>query len=149
MRNKHSNSGFTIIELMIVVAIVGILASIALPSYNDYIRRGQLAEAFNHLSVYQAKMEQYYQDNRNYGSGTACASDSAASSWNTFSPGGYFTYACSTTNKTQGYTITATGAGGQVTGYDYTIDQDGNRKTTTFKGSTVTASCWLSRGTSC
>ncbi len=60
-------AGFTLIEVMIVVAIIAILASIALPSYNDYVRRGQIQEAFGYLSDSRVKMEQYFQDNRNYG----------------------------------------------------------------------------------
>jgi type IV pilus assembly protein PilE len=141
---------------MITVAIVGILAAVAMPSYNNYIRRGQQPEAFNTLSDYRTKMELYYQDNRNYGSAAAkCADATTASSWNTFpNTIKYFKFTCAADTASgdstqQSYTITATGVTGQVTGDVYTIDQGGNRATTNFKGSAVTASCWLTTSTSC
>ena len=149
-------NGFTLIEVMIVVAIIGILAAIALPAYNDYIRRGQVQEAFGFLSDYRAKLEQYYQDNRNYGSSTACAPDATANTWNNFAPSSakYFTFACTTNTAAgdttqQSYTLTATGSGGAAVGYDYTINQNGDRATTKFKGSTVTATCWLTKASTC
>lgn len=52
--------GFTLIEVMIVVAIVGILAAIAVPSYNEYIRRSHRAEAKNFLMAIAQRMEQNY-----------------------------------------------------------------------------------------
>jgi len=141
--------GFTLLEVMITVAVIGILAAVALPSYNDYIRRGQQVEAFNALSDFRAKMEQYYQDNRNYGSGT-CASDATASSWNGFTATEYFTFACSSPDNTwQTFHIAATGRSGQVNGDVYAIDQNGNRTTTHFKGAAVSASCWLTRSSAC
>lgn len=148
---RRKASGFTLIEVMIVVAIIAILAGVAYPSYTDYVRRGRIQEAFSQLSLYRAKMEQYYQDNRNYGTATGCASDTSASSWNTFSPtppSNVFTYACRSDSPYQTYTITATGQGA-VLGNDYTIDNEGLRKTTKFKGSTSTESCWLSSGSAC
>ncbi len=154
-RRHRAYDGFTLIEVMIVVAIVAILAAVALPAYNDYIRRGQIPEAFNSLSDYRTKMEQYYQDNRNYGSAAACASNATANAWNTFPTSlKYFTYTCATNTAAgdatqQSYTITATGSGGQAVGHVYTVDQNGNRTTTKFKGSAVTAACWLTSSTSC
>ena len=148
------SQGFTLIELMITVAIVGILAAVALPSYSDYIRRGQIQEAFGALSDYRAKMEQYYQDNRNYGSAAACASDPTASTWSGLPPTEYFSFSC-ITNTTggdtlqQSYTLTATGRAGRAINHIYTINQSGDRRTTEFKGVVVTAQCWLSRNSTC
>ena len=143
-------AAFTLIEVMIVVAIIGILAAIGLPAYNDYVRRGQLPAAFNALSDHRAKMEQYYQDNRNYGSAAACANDATANSWNTFPKTvENFTITCATTNSQQGYTLTATGARGNVVGHVYTINQAGTRATTKFKGSDVNVNCWLTKSSTC
>ncbi|KLN54680.1 type IV pilin protein [Variovorax paradoxus] len=149
---QRGSSGFTLIEVMIVVAIIAILASIAVPSYNDYVRRGQLPEAFNRLSDYRSKMEQYYQDNRNYGTAAnKCASDAAAASWNTFPVDGtHFSFSCVASGATfQAYTITATGISGSVTGHVYTINETGVRGTTKFKGATVATTCWLTKSTTC
>ena len=64
--NVWRNDGFTLIEVMITVAIIGILAAVALPSYRDYILRGQVVDATNGLAVMQANMERHFQDNRTY-----------------------------------------------------------------------------------
>ncbi|WP_070063280.1 type IV pilin protein [Variovorax boronicumulans] len=151
---RRSLQGFTLIELMIVVAVIGILAAIALPSYNDYVRRGQLPEAFNALSEYRVKMEQYYQDNRKYGT-AACADAASANSWNTFpTTVKYFTFTCALDTATgdttkQSYTITATGASGKATGHVYTINERGDRQTTKFKNTTVDQACWLTSASAC
>jgi len=137
--------GFTLIELMVVVAIIAILASLALPAYNDYIRRGQLQEAFVHLADYRVKMEQYFQDNKNYGA--TCGTGAAYANWNTFAPMNtkYFTFACATANSGQTFVVTATGNGGLTTGFDYTIDELGTKRTTNFKGSSVNTLGWCTR----
>ena len=59
---KLHSAGFTLIEVMIVVAIVAILAGIALPSYLDYVRRGQIQEGTTALADGRVKMEQFFQD---------------------------------------------------------------------------------------
>ena len=87
---KQSN-GFTLIELMITIAIIAILASIALPSYNSYVARSKIAEATSELSQWRNAAERYYQDNRNY---TDVCDDTG--------PVGakYFTYSCVSTAQT-------------------------------------------------
>jgi type IV pilus assembly protein PilE len=149
---RSRGRGFTLIEVMIVVAIVGILAAIALPSYNDYIRRGQIQEAFGFLSDFRAKMEQYYQDNRNYGSASECASDPTAGSLKGFTPPNakYFKFECVIGGAQQTYVIRARGISGQAKGHIYTIDQAGARETEQFKGAAVVpGGCWMTRAANC
>lgn len=63
---RRRKTGFTLIELMIVVAILGILMSIAVPAYNEYIRRGHRATAQQFLLDIAQRQEQYLLDNRQY-----------------------------------------------------------------------------------
>lgn len=139
-------NGFTLIEVMIVVAIVGILATIAVPSYQSYLRRGQLQDAFSQMSAYQLRMEQSYQDNRHYrdpGNADECARAVPTTS--------YFTFSCATPTA-QTYTLTATGKSGTLAdGYVYTINQAGDRRTTKYAGSAPSpaATCWLYRSSTC
>lgn len=144
-------AGFTLVEVMIVVAIVAILASVALPAYNDYIRRSQLQEAFTFLADYRVKMEQYFQDNKNYGMGGVCATAGSASSWNSFVPRGaeYFSFACATGNDDQEFLVTATGTGSMTSGYAYTIDHNGSKRTISFAGASMARPCWLTKSTAC
>jgi len=132
--------GFTLIEVMITVAIIGILAAVALPSYRDYIRRGKLQEGFAEMATARVKLEQYYQDFRNYGTAAgSCATQSALPSNSK-----YFTYTCTIGSTNQTYTITAAGKG-DITGYEYTLTQSNAQATTKFNGQTVTKSCWITK----
>jgi type IV pilus assembly protein PilE len=145
--------GFTLIELMITVAIVAILAAVALPAYGEYVRRGQLPEAFAGMSDLRVKLEQYYQDNRNYGGGQ-CA-DAGPPSWSdgsgglTYAGSQYFTFTCALSGSGQGYTVTATGSSGRAIGHTYTITHANVRATTEFKGEGSNKACWLSGGSEC
>jgi type IV pilus assembly protein PilE len=66
MAMKKSSKGFTLIELMIVVAIIGILAAIAYPSYEEQVRKSRRAEATEGLMDVAARMERYYADKGEY-----------------------------------------------------------------------------------
>jgi len=138
--------GFTLIELMIVVAVIAILSSIAIPAYSDYVIRGKLVDATAQLSDGRIKIEQYFQDNRTYADVSASITSPCPASTK------YFTISCAPTAST--YTITAAsnantglGAAGD---YSYTIDETNNKKTTKFAGQASAATCWLmKKGDSC
>ena len=108
-------SGVTLIELLIVVAIGGILASIALPAYRDYVIRGKLTDSQASLSATRTRLEQFYQDNRSYPA--ACGGTATGLPTFTMPTSQYFTYACAAgTTAGQNYTLTATGVSTQGTG---------------------------------
>lgn len=146
-------AGFTLIEVMITVAIIAILASIALPSYNDYVIRGKLVEGTNALSTQRALMEQYYQDNRRYtngdaGSGILSPCDEADQKKVNASLKS-FTFSCPLVQDkpTQAYTLQVEGKGSTV-GFVYTINNNGNMETTAVPNSswgTSSTTCWIVR----
>ena len=130
--------GFTLIELMIAIAIIAILAAVAIPSYSEYVRRGRITEAVSALSGMRVKMEQFFQDNRTYVG--ACAAGTVAPKPTATTN---FIYDCPTLAATT-YTITATGQGG-LAGYVYSIDQSNVRSTVMTAPSTwpSNATCWV------
>lgn len=77
---KKLQAGFTLIELMIVVAIIGILAAIALPAYQDYTARSQMSEALTLASGARTSVSEFYANNghfpaNNQSAGLAAATD--------------------------------------------------------------------------
>lgn len=58
--NKKISSGFTLIELMIVVAIIGVLAGIAIPAYSDYLKRARVAEMLAKAAEIKTSLTEYY-----------------------------------------------------------------------------------------
>jgi type IV pilus assembly protein PilE len=148
--------GFTLLELMITVAIIGILAGIALPSYSDYVRRSKFAEAVGNLADLRVKMEQYYADNRRYstdagggtcgipGGNTPAASDAR-----------YFTYQCQSTAPNglgdQQFVLIAAGVPAQgLNGISFTVNHANAKQTIVAAGSEMaghgytvgTTACW-------
>jgi type IV pilus assembly protein PilE len=136
--------GFTLIELMVAVAIVAIIAAVAYPQYTSYVQRSRLVEATGTLSTARVRLEQYYQDNRNYGPAAASCGVAAPT-------GDYFTYTCTwgvdATTHQATLLLTATGkATAGLDGYTYTVDQDNQQRTTAFPGAgNLPAGCWMRR----
>jgi type IV pilus assembly protein PilE len=134
-------TGFTLLEVMITVAIVGILAAIALPSYSQYITRSRIVDATAKLSDYRQKMEQYFLDNRTYVNG-----------WNTVkqpaSPSDAFAITAPT-ETANSYTLQADGMAAKgMTGFRYTIDQAGLHVTAAVPTGWSAPSpntCWATR----
>ncbi|TXI47252.1 type IV pilin protein [Methylophilus sp.] len=128
---KRSNQdGFSLIEMMIVVAIIGLLASIAVPGYQDYVKSGNAAEAPANLANCRVQAEQFFQDNFTY-VGFACVPSDAKN----------FDYSIDNQSATT-YTLKAAGKTANNMGnFEFTVNQD-NAKTSKFDG-TVGGSCWL------
>jgi type IV pilus assembly protein PilE len=120
---------------------MGILASIAIPAYQDYVKKGRAAEATATLADLRIKMEQCFQDNRSYAACAAfCAPTAGAVN---------FAYACAAAPAALTYQINAAGVAGKgMSGFAYSINQD-NAKTSTYDGVSSTT-CWLtSKSGSC
>lgn len=82
---KHLNNGFSLVELMIVVAIIGILATIAYPSYDEYVKRGNRTEGQTFISDAAARQERYYSQNNSYTTSPASLGMSISSSTGKYS----------------------------------------------------------------
>ena len=139
--------GFTLLEVMVAIIVVAILASVAFPSYTDYIRRGKFVEAHGQLGDLRVKMEQWFMDNRTYlnaaatGCGVGMPTGQAAR---------YFTYTC--VGAAQTYTVTAAGQAAEgLGGIAFTVNESNTRQTTVTGSSAMadagytvaTTACWV------
>lgn len=129
--------GFTLIEVMITVAIVAILASIALPAYGDYVRRARVPPALDGLATYATRMEQRFQDVGSY----SCNVPALPTVAN-------FTLSCQLDNGGREFTARATGTG-NMAGYAYSINHQGVRRTLEHPKGAPAAPCWSTRGGTC
>ena len=130
MKQKKQQRGFTLIELMIVVAVIGILAAIAYPSYQDQVRKSRRSDGFSALSDLQLAQEKlrgncpfYAQllddpdgdvDGRSDCNGTAALTDVAAAAGGVSQRGFYAIAIVAGTASGNAYTVTATPQGDQA-----------------------------------
>lgn len=139
------NSGFTLIEVMVVVAIVAIIAAIAMPSYQEHVARTRRAEAVGLLLEGAQALERYYSANGTYLS----AADTLAAVFPTTVPtngAAYYTIAVVGTPTRSAFTLRATRvAGGSMGGDDcgdFEIDQAGQRTLNGNDPGKGVADCW-------
>ncbi len=146
-------NGFTLIELAIAVAIMGLLAAIAIPGYSSYVVSGKLTEAAAVLPTLATKLEKNFLDTRTYKTNSNACTVAMPSSTEV----SYFTFSCTPLDDGKAYRLTAESKGGVGLGdssgaYIYTLHQSGARTTAEFAGSKLTENnnCWLlTAGESC
>ncbi len=140
-----AEAGFSLIELMIALAIAAIIAAFAIPSYRDHLQRSYLPEASSGLLLSAMRLEQYYQDNRSYRNGMACGITLPAAR--------RFSFSCTLSADGQTFLLTATGvAQDAMNGFTLTLDQSGNARTTALPDGwgSVPRECWVTkRGGAC
>jgi len=111
-----TSRGFTLIEVMVTVVILGVLTAIAVPAYRNYISTSRNTEGWNNLAAIKLAQEEYFLENNAYfppGDATVQTTDNSLDAYWTAAEGNdrNFDYAVTTSNGATGYTATATGRG--------------------------------------
>lgn len=137
MRTLETNRGFSLIELMVVVVILGIIATIALPSYREYVLRGNRAEGQALLTEAAARQERFYAQNAAYLTDNANRSRLGV---NEQRYADLYTLTIGTAANDGGYTLTAVQSFGDTACGNLTLNARGERGRT-GSGKSVD-DCW-------
>jgi type IV pilus assembly protein PilE len=141
LASPRNASGFSALELLAAVTIVGILASLVVPSYHVYVARSRVLDAAMQLSDHRAKMEQYFLDRRSY----VDASGNCGIATPRSASGDAFDLACAATASTYRVTVAGRMDGGMA-GFAFAVDETGARVTLAVpQGWTRTPDCWTTR----
>jgi type IV pilus assembly protein PilE len=103
--------GFTLIEVMIVVAVIAILAAIAMPSYREQVAKSRRAEAKSELLKAEGWLERYYTDNNRYADSSLTANSVFASKFTVVPSTGSANYSVTLTVTASAYTLTLSATG--------------------------------------
>lgn len=139
---RSSARGFTLIEIMIVVAMVAILSAVAVPAYTEYAIRGRIPDATSGLATKQVQLEQWFQDNRTYLGSDANANSPCFNDTRNRN----FDFSCQNLTATT-YTLRAVGKGSML-GFTFDVNQANQRTTAAVPAGWAQPApnnCWVQR----